>query len=185
MVHLGGCDLVLLAGMVLTLLTGSPANLVCFFGLMALFSGYSVSAIIRVIGSISNSSDYKLRYTFWKIFHFGRMWWSRKWIFQFGRVLLIMVLKGNILLVIVRIFHFGRVLWSRKPVFCYFTLGGCWGSARKGMWNYWYIVAPLAWDVTCFSSVMYPRLSGCCSFSQCWWYLLQCQFAIHSSPERK
>ena len=45
MVHLGGCDLVLLAGMVLTLLTGSPANLVCFFGLMALYSGYSVSAI--------------------------------------------------------------------------------------------------------------------------------------------
>ena len=26
MVHLGGCDLVLLAGMVLTLVTGSPAN---------------------------------------------------------------------------------------------------------------------------------------------------------------
>ena len=33
-----------------------------------------------------------------------------------------MVLKGNILLVIVRIFHFGRVCWSGKPVFCYFTL---------------------------------------------------------------
>ena len=45
MVHLGGCDLVLLAGMVLILLTGSPANRVCFLGLMALFSGYSVSAI--------------------------------------------------------------------------------------------------------------------------------------------
>ena len=45
MVHLGGCDLVLLAGMVLTLLTGSPANWVWFFSLMALFSGYSVSAI--------------------------------------------------------------------------------------------------------------------------------------------
>ena len=45
MVHLGGCDLVLLAGMVLTLLTGSPANFICFLGLMALVSGYSVSAI--------------------------------------------------------------------------------------------------------------------------------------------
>ena len=45
MVHLGGCDLVLLAGMVLTLLSGSPANRVCFLGLIALFSGYSVSAI--------------------------------------------------------------------------------------------------------------------------------------------
>ena len=39
----------------------------------------------------------------------------------------------------------------------------------------------LAWDVTYSSSVMYPRLSGCCSFSQCQWYQLQCQFAIHSS----
>ena len=28
-----------------------------------------------------------------------------------------MVLKGNILLVIVRIFHFGRMCRSRKPVF--------------------------------------------------------------------
>ena len=36
-----------------------------------------------------------------------------------------MVLKGNILLVIVRIFHFGRMLRSGKPVFCYFNLGGC------------------------------------------------------------
>ena len=45
MVHLGGCDLVLLTGMVLTLLTGSPVNLVYFFALMALFSGYSVSTI--------------------------------------------------------------------------------------------------------------------------------------------
>ena len=45
MVHLGGCDLVLLAGMVLTLLTESPANWVCFLSLMALFSGYRVSAI--------------------------------------------------------------------------------------------------------------------------------------------
>ena len=35
-----------------------------------------------------------------------------------------MVLKGNILLVIVRIFHFGRVLQSGKPVFCYFTWEG-------------------------------------------------------------
>ena len=28
---------------------------------------------------------------------------------------------------------------------------------------------------------MYPRLSGYCSFSQCQWYQLQCQFAIYSS----
>ena len=39
----------------------------------------------------------------------------------------------------------------------------------------------LAWDLTCSSSVMYPHLSGYCSFSQCQLYLLQCQFAIHSS----
>ena len=117
---------------------------------------------IRVIGSISNSSDYKLWYiVIWKIFHFGR-------------VLFVLVLKGNILLVIVRIFHFRRVFPSGKPVFCYFTLGGCWGSGRQSAWNYWYIV-------TCSSSVMYPRLSGCFSFSQCQWYQLQCQFAIHSS----
>ena len=35
--------------------------------------------------------------------------------------------------------------------------------------------------MTCSSSVMCPHLSGCCSFSQCQWYQLQCQFAIHSS----
>ena len=33
-------------------------------------------------------------------------------IFHFGRVLLVMFLKGNILFVIVRIFHIGRVWWS-------------------------------------------------------------------------
>ena len=31
----------------------------------------------------------------------------------------VLVLKGNILLVIVRIFYFGRVLQSRKPVSCF------------------------------------------------------------------
>ena len=98
MVHLGGCGLVLLADMVLTLITESPANLICFLGLMALFSGTNVSEIIRVIGSISNASDYKL-------------WYSFRLIFHFERVLLIMVLKGNIVLVIVRIS----------------TLGGCCG----------------------------------------------------------
>ena len=68
---------------------------------------------IRVIGGISNSSDYKLWNTvIWKIFHFGR-------------VLFILVLKGNILLVIVRIFHFGRVFQSGKRFAGYFTLGGC------------------------------------------------------------
>ena len=35
-----------------------------------------------------------------------------------------LVLKGNILLVIVRIFHFGRVLSSWKRFSGYFTLGG-------------------------------------------------------------
>ena len=59
---------------------------------------------IRVIGSVSNAFDYKLWYSFQKIFHFGR-------------VLLNLVLKGNILLVIVRIFHFGRVFWSEKLCF--------------------------------------------------------------------
>ena len=41
-----------------------------------------------------------------------------------------------------KIFHFGRVCWSGKPAFCYFTLGGCWGSERQSAWNYWYIMAP-------------------------------------------
>ena len=45
MVHLGGCGLVLLAGVVLTLVTWSLANLICFLGLMALFSGTNVSEI--------------------------------------------------------------------------------------------------------------------------------------------
>ena len=63
---------------------------------------------IRVISSISNAFDNKLWYSFQKIFHFGR-------------VLLIMVLKGIIVVIIVKIFHFGRVLWSGKPFFCYFT----------------------------------------------------------------
>ena len=64
-----------------------------------------------------------------------------------------------------QLFHFGRVLrfWKAK---CMKLL------VYRGT---------LAWDVTCSSSVMYPRLSGCCSFSQCQWYQLQCQFAIHSS----
>ena len=35
--------------------------------------------------------------------------------------------------------------------------------------------------MTCSSSVMYPRLLGYCSSSQCQLYQLQCQFAIHSS----
>ena len=35
----------------------------------------------------------------------------------------ILVLKGNILLVIVRIFHFGRVFQSGKPVFLLFHFG--------------------------------------------------------------
>ena len=35
--------------------------------------------------------------------------------------------------------------------------------------------------MTYSSSVMYPHLSGYCSFSRCQWYQLQCQFAIHSS----
>ena len=74
---------------------------------------------IRVIGSISNSSDYKLWYiVIWKIFHFGR-------------VLFVLVLKGNILLVIVRIFHFGRVFQSGKRFSGYFTLGGCCGSGGQ------------------------------------------------------
>ena len=82
-----------------------------------------------------------------------------------GRVLLVMVLKGNILLVIVRIFHFGRVLRFCKQ--CYMQLLVYHGT--------------LVWDVTCSSSVMYPHLSGHCSFSQCQLYLFQCQFTIHSS----
>ena len=62
-------------------------------------------------------------------------------------------------------FHFGRMLrfWKAK---CMKLL------VYRGT---------LAWDVTCSSSVMYPHLSECCSFSQCQWYQLQCQFAIHSS----
>ena len=39
----------------------------------------------------------------------------------------------------------------------------------------------LASDVICSSSVMYPRLSGYCSFSQCQLYQSLCQFATHSS----
>ena len=123
---------------------------------------------IRVIGSISNSSDYKLRYIVICKIHFGR-------------VLFVLVLKGNIcacycknislwegVLVpeaVFRLFHFGRVLrfWKAKCVKLLVYHG------------------TLAWDVTCSSSVMYPRLSGYCSFSQCQLYQLQCQFAIHSS----
>ena len=54
-----------------------------------------------------------------------KLWNSFQKIFNFGRVLLEMVLKGNILLVIVRIFHFGRVLQCQNDVSSYFTLGGC------------------------------------------------------------
>ena len=66
---------------------------------------------------------------------------------------------------VLRLFHFGRVLrfWKAKCVKLLVYHG------------------TLAWDVTYSSSVMYPRLSGCCSFSQCQLYQLQCQFAIHSS----
>ena len=45
MVHVRGCGLVLLTGMILTLVTGFPANLICFLGFMALFSGTDVSEI--------------------------------------------------------------------------------------------------------------------------------------------
>ena len=45
MVHLRGCGLILDTRMVLTLVTGSHANLVCFLDLMALFSGTNVSEI--------------------------------------------------------------------------------------------------------------------------------------------
>ena len=84
---------------------------------------------IRVIGSISNSSDNKLWYIFRKIIHFGR-------------VLLVMVLKGNIWLVIVSIFHFGRVNWSgNHNIFCYFTLGGCCSPESKILWYDWNVMA--------------------------------------------
>ena len=127
MAHLGGCGLVLLAGMVLTLgpLQTSSASWAWWHS--------SVDTVclwnIRVESNISNAFDFNLWYRFQKIFHFGR-------------VLLVMVLKGNILLVIVRIFHFGRVFRSQKMVFCYFTLGGCWGLASNISWYYWYIMAP-------------------------------------------
>ena len=111
MVLLGGCDLVLLAGMVLTLVTGFPANRGLLPRLDGTLQWIQCLCNIRVIGSISNSSDYKLWYV-WNIFHFGR-------------VLFVLVLKGNILLVIVKIFHFGRVLRSWKRFSGYFTLGGC------------------------------------------------------------
>ena len=66
---------------------------------------------IRVIGSISNLSDHKLWYiVIWKIFHFGR-------------VLFVLVLKGNILLVIVRIFHFGEGVAFLEAVFRLFHFG--------------------------------------------------------------
>ena len=129
MVHLGGRGLVLLMAMALTLVTRSPANLVCFLGLDGALQWNQCLWNIRIIGSISNASDYKLCYSFRLIFHFVR-------------VLLIMVLKGNIVLVIVRIFHFGRVLWSRNASFCYFTLGGCWGPGSKILWYYWNVKAP-------------------------------------------
>ena len=96
MVHLGGCDLVLLAGMVLTLVTGVSSKPGLLPRLDGTLQWIQCLCNIRVIGSISNSSNHKLWYiVIWKIFHFGR-------------VLFVLILKGNILLVIVRIFHFGR-----------------------------------------------------------------------------
>ena len=116
------------------------------------------------MGSISNASDYKLWYSFGMIFHFAR-------------VLHIMVLKGNILVVIVRIFHFGMVLQSGNDISCYFTFEGVEVLELK----YWDIIGiskvlGLRWD--CSSSVMYPHLLGCHSFSQCLLFLLLCQFNI-------
>ena len=111
MVHLGACDLVLYR---YGLDTGHwvPCNPHLLPGLDGPLQWNQCLSNIRVIGSIFNASDYKLWY------HFGM-------IFDFGRVLLIMVLKGNILLVIVRIFDFGRVLQCWNDVSCYFTLGWC------------------------------------------------------------
>ena len=111
---------------------------------------------IRVISSIFNAFDYKLWYSFWKIFYLGR-------------VLHRLVLKGNILLVIVRIFHFGRVFGSWKTVFCYFTLGGCWDPVSKILWYYGNIVAPWLeigpvppqWcSLTCQDVVVSPSVCG-------------------------
>ena len=73
------------------------------------------------------------------------------------------------LLIIVKIFHFGRVFRSWKRFSSYFTLGGCWGSGRQSVWNYWYIVAPWLemWPIPpqwctliCEDVVASPSVSG-------------------------
>ena len=103
-----------------------------FLGLDSTLQWNQYLCNIKVLGSISNTFDDMVWYTFIRIFHFWRVLWSCK-----RNIFIIVVVT---VCVLVRIFLFGRVLKSWKLWTCYFTLGVCTGPANKfAITNYWNI----------------------------------------------